>query len=237
MGVSQKLAGMAAASLAAMVLVASPVRAQILFFNGMPDGFNSLSSDQNTAVGQSMVYDDFVVTGSTWHVTDLFGYFEFANDVSTSSAAWEIRTGVTVGDGGTLVASGTGATTPFDTGNPLFSGELYLVDIGGLSLDLAPGTYWMGIANIGSGSGQTFVATTDGSSGAVNATLDQMGFFTSSTFGADFANSNDWIDGQDDFAYGALGTTGPVPEPSTMALMATGLVGLAGAARRRRRRA
>ncbi len=234
MPISKRSAGAICTGLLAAVVLAAPARAQTLFFNGNPDGVDGLTSEQDLAVNQSMVYDNFVVTGSDWLVTDLYGYFQ--TNLNVSSAAWEIRSGISEGNGGTLVASGTSPATQTDAGYSEFDLEVYDIGIAGLSLDLAPGTYWMGISpiDIVTDGGRAFLATTSGS-GSINADADQVSYWNSSSFGANFASTDGELGFQTDFSYGALGTGSPVPEPSTMALLATGLVGMAGAARRRRK--
>jgi hypothetical protein len=120
----------------------------------------------------------------------------------------------------------------------LFGYEEFQAEISGLSFFLAPGTYWMGISIVGNGTGQAFVATTSGASG-VNSNIDGNAFFNSTNFSADFAPSTDESSTETDFSYGIGGTDADintVPEPSTMALLATGLVGMAGTGVKRRRR-
>ncbi|HEY4100465.1 MAG TPA: PEP-CTERM sorting domain-containing protein [Gemmatimonadales bacterium] len=217
-------------------LVAAPASAQNLFFNGTPNGLDALSSDFNTGVSQSMVYDDFVVGGSGWNVTDLYGLF--VGTVQWQGAQWEIRSGMSTGNGGTLVQSGSGAVTQTDELTSPFSLEEYQAHISGLSFFLAPGTYWMGISVVGNGTGGDFVTTTSGASG-VNSNINGSGFWNSSFFAVDFVPTTDVASDETDFSYGIGGTladVSSVPEPSTMALLATGLVGMAGAGMKRRRR-
>src|SRR5207237_1075157 len=88
--------------------LAGPSRAQLLWYNGDFDGNNGLANERNTSVTFAAVYDDFIVPiGDTWNVTGLF-----SNDLSSIpvavSADYEIRSGVSTGNGGTLLFSGTG---------------------------------------------------------------------------------------------------------------------------------
>jgi hypothetical protein len=114
-------------------------------------------------MSQSDVYDNFIVpVGQQWDISDVF-----SNDLMTTSVAsahWEIRSGVSSGNGGTLIASGTESATPTATGRSLLITE-YTVEVG-LNVLLNSGTYWLTVSPIDSGSGRSFVSTTSGT-GAV----------------------------------------------------------------------
>ncbi|HEY4320625.1 MAG TPA: PEP-CTERM sorting domain-containing protein [Gemmatimonadales bacterium] len=218
-----------------VVTVASAASAQSLFYNG--DYLNNaLSSETNTIVSQAMVYTDFVVGGSGWNVTGLFGYFSISSDLASTDAYWEIRSGISLGNGGSLLFSGTAAEAITPTGNMPAGYNEVRTDVNGLSFFLAPGTYWVGVSMIGDGQGRAFVENTDGTNG-INADIDDSGFFNSSFFGEDFTAASDQDTGNE-FSLGVNGTAdvGAVPEPSTIAMMAVGLVGFVGTKRRRSRR-
>src|SRR5947207_6695054 len=77
-----------------------------LWYNGDSDFVSGLANERNTLVIQAAVYDDFNVTDPMgWNVTAVFSD-DLANTVFTA-ADWEIRTGISEGSAGTLVASGT----------------------------------------------------------------------------------------------------------------------------------
>ena len=108
----------------------------VLWYNGDFNGVNGLANEQNTNVTQAAVYDNFVVTDAGgWDITSVFSD-NLANTVITG-AAWEIRTGVSEGNGGTLVASGMTATpvvTP--TGRSGFGFTEFMVEVTGLNVHL-----------------------------------------------------------------------------------------------------
>src|SRR5690349_3742457 len=54
----------------------------------------------------SYVYDDLILNAGSWTVTDAIGYF-LSDTSAILDAEFEIRTGVSSGNGGTLVASGS----------------------------------------------------------------------------------------------------------------------------------
>lgn len=225
----------AVGAIALAAVLQSAAAAQVQFYNGDFDGANGLASESNTLVSQAMVYENFSVGGGGLYVTGLFG--QFLADFAATSAAWEIRSGVGVGDGGSLLFSGTDAATATVIGGAL-GYTLYDMAVSGIgALFLAPGEYWFGISLVGSGSGRAFVGTTSGANG-INADLDFGSYFNSSFFGANFAAASVWLSGGDpNFSLGVTGRLGAdstVPEPATMTLLVTGLAGLAASRRRRR---
>jgi hypothetical protein len=78
-------------------------------------------------------------------------------------ATWEIRSGISEGNGGTLVASGTNAATQTATGRSLWGTyPEYTIQVSGLDVTLAPGTYWLAVIPHGFGYGRWFCSTTSG---------------------------------------------------------------------------
>jgi len=223
------------ATLALIIIALRPSIAEAqLWRNGTFDGFSALSSEINTEVSDSRVYDNFVASGSGWRVTSLFG--EFLTDFEANAAYWEIRSGVSEGLGGTLLFSGTNSIIAVaDLGDALgLNRRLYTV--GGFSpFVLSPGEYWLTIAPADAGSGRAYAGTTSGDA-AINALGDAQSFWDSQFFGISFGDTSTQLEGFSDFAYGLNGTeVSTVPEPSTVLLLATGLGVLALGARRRRK--
>ena len=163
-------------------------------FNGEATG-NGLANQENV-VGSgefSHVYDDFNVTDSGgWDIDSVF-----SNNLSSTSmtgATFEIRSGVSVGNGGTLIASGTTMTpviTP--TGRSGFGFTEFMVEITGLSIHLDPGTYWLNVAPIGGATGQAFNSTTAGASciGTPCGNNDNAFWDSPNFFGVNFVSTND----------------------------------------------
>jgi len=225
------------AGLALSVLAAFPSTAHgQLWKNGIFDGFSALSSEINTDVTDSRVYDNFIASGSGWTVSSLFG--EFLTDFEATDAYWEIRSGISLGLGGTLLYSGTNSVTGTDLGDALgFDHVLYSVS-GFTPFHLAPGEYWLTIAPTDAGFGRAYIGTTSGD-GSINAISDLKAFWDSQQFGQSFSDASEGIDAFSDYAYGLDGVEGTpsstVPEPSSVILLATGLGVLTFAAYRRRR--
>ncbi len=184
-----------------------------LWYNGDFNGVNGLANEQDTSLGfgtSAHVYDDFNVTDSEgWHITSVFS--NNLADTGITGATWEIRSGVSNGNGGSLIASGMTATpTVTATGRNGFGFNEFMVEVGGISVDLTPGTYWLNVTPIGDGSGRSFDSTTDGAS-CVGTPCgnNQNAFFTSDFFGFFFAPTGDPALGQPyDFSMGVNGTAG-----------------------------
>ena len=87
-----------------------------LWYNGDFNDVNGLSNELNTSLGSGefgSTYDNFIVTDSGgWNVTAVFS--DDLTNTGITGANWEIRQGVSVGNGGTLIASGT-TNTPVVT--------------------------------------------------------------------------------------------------------------------------
>lgn len=193
-----------------------------LWRNGSFDGFGALASARITDVIDARVYDNFLVSGTGWHVTAL--YAEFLTDFVPEFAYWEVRSGISNGFGGTLLHSVTSSVIGFtDLGDAFGLNHLGLA-IGGFDpFDIGPGVYWLTIAPVGD-NGQAFLGTTDGSNG-VNAVTDLKFFWDAPAFGSVFNDEPPEFGVPTDFAYGLDGGSldSVVPEPSSVVLLGTGL--------------
>jgi hypothetical protein len=228
-----------------------------LWYNGNFDGNDGLSNEINSAVADARVFDNFVVpSGQTWSLAGVFSNnlltSDFDHDASgnptpVTQANWTIRTGVSIGDGGTIVAGGTGAATEVPTGRSftdpilgvLTENTILVSGLSGILLD--PGTYWLQVTPVAPnpGVGQSFESTTSGA-GAIGTPPGNDGnsFFDSSSFGADFVSASDFLGlSPADFSEGVSGSSVLVPEPGSMTLAGIGILGLLGYGRYRRRRA
>ena len=197
-----------------------------LWYNGDFNQVDGLPNERNTAVTQAAVYDDFNVTAPLgWNVTAVFSDNLIA-PAPIIGADWEIRTGISEGNAGTLIASGT-TSSPVVT--PTGRGGLglpeYMVEVTGLNVFLPmlpPGQhYWLNVTPVGNGMGSSFNGTTSGMN-CVGTPCgnDQNAFFNSTFFGTYFTSTSNR--GQPyDYSNGVIGTV--VPEPATAVLLTCGM--------------
>jgi hypothetical protein len=177
-----------------------------------------------------------VPSGPGWHVTGLFSNNQ--SGLNPATATWEIRTGLSEGNGGTLIAGGTAPVSQTPTGRSAFGRTEYQDLVSGLSVNLAPGMYWLNVTPVDpTAFAQSFNSNTFGLN-AIGADVQNQQFINSSFFGLNFTNANN--EGTfpllSDGVVGTLITTA-VPEPASAIPLLTGALGLLGYGWRRRRQA
>lgn len=207
--------------------------ASTLWYNGDFNFADGLANEINTWVTQANVYDDFIVGGTGWTVNSLWSN-NLMNFAGVTQALWEIRSGVSNGNGGTVIASGTTSASQTATGRSAFGYDEYTILVSGLNLTLNPGTYWLTVAPIGVGAelDRSFNSTTSGLNAVGTPTGNNLNaFFDSSYFGYTFYPTT-WTSGSmTDFSMGIAGSV--IPEPATMSLLGMGLLGLFGLKRKK----
>lgn len=247
----RKLARIAACLLAAVALLHGPptaAGASILWYNGDYDGRDTQVNQTGSADGR--IYDDFVVpTGFTFTITSVFSNNFMFNSSIATTAAWEIRSGVSAGFGGNLLEAGDGADVLTATGRfivvaPYGNIAEYTNSVN-VNVTLGAGTYWLSVApDVGNQplfGPDSFIGTTSGAN-AVGTPPGNDGnsFFSSTFFGQSFVPTTDpSIEGPGtwDYSMGVVGTAvqTAVPEPSSLVLGLVGLVTSAGCVWARRR--
>ena len=141
----------------------------ILWYNGdLASGGGGTVNEQSTSIGVAFVYDDFTVTDPAGWIVDSVWSNDAMKVTGISQAFWSIRSGMSVGNGGSVVSSGIGSASQTPTGrvNPSLGFYEYTVQLSGLNIYLPPGTYWLSVAPlVGTDSGgvhDSYISATTG---------------------------------------------------------------------------
>jgi hypothetical protein len=213
--------------------------APCLFYSGDFDinnvNANGLANETDAIIGGSpygaAVYENFQIEATSGNITGL--YTNNLSGLSPVSGYWELRSGISEGNGGTLIASGTASGGNFSqtaTGRSGFGYTEYTDLASGLNITLPFGSYWLAVVpQDPNNANRSFNDNTFG--------LNQVGTFThndqfwnSAFFGVNFTNANN--EGVfPAFSAGVVGTE--VPEPSSLIMLGSGLAAAAGVVRRR----
>jgi len=193
---------------------------------------NALSNENDAFVHGdpygSAVYQNFIIpSGQTWNVTSLFG-----NDIMTlnpTSAYWEIRAGLSEGNGGNLLASGAGPDSYHLKGDF----QEYTNTVNGLSLTLQPGLYWFTVVpEAAVQQGRSYNTNTFGMH-AVGTQISDEQYLNSPFFDYNYTNADN-IGIFPRFSDGVVGTV--VPEPASLLMLGPSIAAVVGRYRRNRRR-
>jgi hypothetical protein len=228
---SQHLAGNPNAQPSAAISVPPPACDPCIFYGGDfdPSSPNSAGlSDENTLfIPGSSTYGNFnIPTGFTVTVTGILVNVQADAAFDPQVASYDVRQGVTEGDGGTDLATGTANATVASTGRSFLGLQEYTVAVNlATPLVLGPGNYWFNVtpecqngATDGSCSvGRMFASNTAGGrtnsihgAGETNHEI----FLNSSFFGFTWANwcdSSLGLNGQqcNGLSFGVMGTSTP----------------------------
>jgi hypothetical protein len=210
-----------------MSIGAALARGTVLFYGGDFDYRNAGSCQEGGAVSDSRVYDNFMLS-SPATITDVFGDFLDSSAGGGTSAYWDIRSGVSEGVGGTVVAGGfvSPATMRLFGRNYFGIAERrYDVAVSGVTLS-ANTMYWLTVAPDLSGlAGDTFLTTTSGANGVGGPLGDGNSFWDSTTFNKNMTGTTNMLGaGTWDFSLGVNGS--PVPEPASLAILGIGAIAL-----------
>jgi hypothetical protein len=215
----------------------------ILWYNGNLDNRDAFSNQTSSTSGgvDGRIYENFIVpTGQTWTITSVFSNDVTSpfNSFASTTAAWEIRSGVSAGNGGAVVASGDGADTRTNTGRTStvfapFRTTEFKNQVSGLHVTLLPGTYWLSVAPDTDGAVDSYwyVSTTSGAAAVGTPPGNDGNSFFTSSFQGDFFTPTSNLEGPGnwDYSLGVAGTTAlATPEPTSMTLLVAASFGFAG---------
>jgi len=202
---------------------------QLYFYGGDLSGNNpNAISNENDAIVSgdpygSAVYQNFYAL-SNITVSGLFT--NNLSSITPTSGYWEIRSGVSAGNGGTLIASGTGSMTNTPTGRSGFGYNEYTNLVSGLNVSLAPGQYWFAaVPECSTCQGRALNDDTTGLN-SVGKSDPNLEYVNSPFFGQNFEALGS------DFPTGSSGVY-VVPEPGSLMLLGTGIAGVMGVLRRK----
>ncbi len=166
-------------TVAALVAFAGSASAQ--FYGGDFDGRNGLTDEFNTLVTDAWTFDDFNWSGGM--VTSIFANY-LSDQSKMNGFQYEIRQGVSQGNGGTLIASGdtNGSFTWTNTGPGGFGFPQFTLDADVPDFNLGSGTYFLGIRPKGNGQGRAFIETTSGANSVGSPIANGNTFLHSPTF-------------------------------------------------------
>lgn len=227
------------ASMAMFTLTASADN--LYFYGGDFDNNNALAhglanETDGTVSGSpygAATFQNFVVSGNSINVTGLFTN-NIMDITPPATAYWEIRSGVSEGNGGTLIASGDGADMLTATGRERNGRLEYTNLVNGLGVSLTPGTYWFAVVPESPNDpvGRSFNTNSLEGLNTVGTQISNEQYFDSAFFGFNFTNANTQIaDAFPTFSSGVYADV--VPEPSSLIMMGSGLLVAVGVARRR----
>jgi hypothetical protein len=211
-----------------LATLASASMAQVVWYNGDDDGadgFAALVGSPNGFGTQYFQYEDFTWSSAATAKSikgTVLGTSAF------TSIAWEVRTGMAVGNAGTLVTSGTTTANLTSLGAwavvPSFTRYLMTADIGSVALTNG-GSYWLGVAMVVPNA--SFIGGVTSTSGlnAVGGPLNNDNSIARNVVSGDVISNGGF-----DLSLGI--SASPVPEPASMAALGLGALALI-----RRRRA
>jgi hypothetical protein len=184
----------------------------VLFYAGDAANLGGLANS-----GGYIGYDAFTVPAGGWEVSSVFSNNQVPNiplPYTATGGTWEIWTDLGQADQ-TLVASGSTVTnfswTPTGRSGADVSFPEYTLSLSGLDIDLAPGTYWLGVSPIISDSGTAYISGTGGEN-AVGSPVGSSGSAVLQYEGATLFPSTDFNAGMFDLSMGIDGAA--VPEPA-----------------------
>jgi hypothetical protein len=209
-------------------------QAQVLFYGGNYDGRIGFPSQWAPNL-QALTFDDFGLSQASTlqSIWGNFGLLQTVDDFIPTEAYCEIRSGISSGNGGSLLFSGMLPVQIVPTGVSQWGLPEYQI-LADVNLTLPAGIYWLGMAPVGNSIwDEAYISSTSGGNtgpaGDPNPPstgfplADGMSYFYDPV-GYNFVPMADTTAGAGtwDFSYGVSGVE-EVPEPSPVSLFAVSI--------------
>ncbi len=211
-----RIASLSLLAVLCLTLAALPASAQTLYDNGPING----NSSAWQITGGQVVSDSYVISpGSAGGESAfMFGVWTPSNMTSVDWSFTAQQNGGTVFAAGT--ASGANLTDTFLSTNQ-YGYNIDLITVSGLNVNLNPGTYWLNLQNAQTPGGDAVFWDENSGVGCQSAGCPSQA--SDSAVGT-IPSESFTING---------GSGGSTPEPGSLALFGSGIVGTAGLLRRR----
>ncbi len=194
----------------------------LIYNNGMPDLVNAYLSD-SASITNTHSGDNFILTSGANVITDIrwWGVYPSAQPPTQDNFTVRIYNFVAGSPNlSSFYENNVGNVNRTDTGNNILSHEMYEYAADVQPLALAPGdSYLLSIVNNTVPTTVWYWATSNGSSGTLYSHRVAIG--------------EAWRIYSGELAFNLAGPESAVPEPSTMLLLASGLIGLVGYGRKK----
>ncbi|HVT14022.1 MAG TPA: hypothetical protein VHE55_17295 [Fimbriimonadaceae bacterium] len=192
--------------------------AQTFFYGGDTEG-EAPYGYPKVALHDEKIYDDVHFSIGSG-ITGIFGNFLDLTGGTALTGSYEVRSGVGAGNGGTLIASGSGSVQAALTGRTLFGINEWSYTLRFSRVDLPAGTYWIEL-KLDSPNGQpSWLTVTRGTNGVGGPLDNGNSFFSSVASDYNFAPTNSFGGGSYDFSLGLIGI--PAPEPVSLSVLTAG---------------
>ena len=209
-----------------------------VFYGGDVDTMGNFGvlANETDAIVNGSPYGAATFQNFEWGGGQIAGLFtnNFSN-LTPTSAYYEIRQYMSEGNGGTLIDSGTIGGSNFaqnPTGRSGLVGNEYTDAVRFSPINLPAGMYWFAVVpeDLLTQNGGSFEGDTLGLN-SIGTQSSNLQFFNSPFFGKNYENANDF-GSFPTFSSGVLGP-GVVPEPPSMIMLGSGLLGVVAYGRRR----